>query len=65
MEFWRSKALEDPAKKVLEELDPNLNYFLLLDHDHPLHDSILGFLWDYYQVFCDPVLARAQGYSPI
>lgn len=40
--IWRSKALEDLAKMVLEELDPNLNYFLLLDHDYPLHDSILG-----------------------
>jgi hypothetical protein len=65
MKRWRSNALEDLVKMVLEELDPDLNYIFWFDHNHPLHESILGLLWDYYQGFCDPVFAQAQGYNPI
>jgi hypothetical protein len=63
MEPGKSKALEDLARIVFEELDPDLNYILWHDHNHPFHDSILGILCDYYQVFCDPNFTQAQGPS--
>lgn len=46
------------ARMVFEELDLDLNYILWHYHDHPLHDSILGFLWGYYQLFCCPEFIR-------
>jgi hypothetical protein len=33
------------------------------DHCYPLHDTFLGFLWGYYQLFCDPDFTRAEGLS--
>jgi len=41
-ERMRSKACGDLARMAFEELDPELNQILWLDHVHPFHDSILG-----------------------
>lgn len=50
---------------VFEELDPELNEILWRDFDNPLHDSILGYLWGIYQVYCDPDFAAFEEYEPL
>jgi hypothetical protein len=50
---------------IFEKLNPELNKILWFDHDHSVHDSILGYLWGICQVYCDPVFAAAQGYDPL
>jgi hypothetical protein len=58
-------TLEDLARWVFEELDPELSYILWHDHYHPLYDSILGFLWGYYRLFCDPDFTQGLSVSYI
>jgi hypothetical protein len=57
------KTWEDLARIVFEELDPELNQILLNDHDHPLLDAMLSYLWRIHQVFCDLDFAKAQEYE--
>jgi hypothetical protein len=43
----RRLALDRLSKLIFEELDPLLSDELWRDFENPLHDTFLGFLWEY------------------
>jgi hypothetical protein len=52
----RRPTLDRLVKLIFEELDPHLNGEIWRDFESPLHDTFIGFLWEYYHIFGNPLI---------